>query len=916
MKLSFITNSVSGFILIISFIFTGTLLIFPSFCFGNPFMVDSEILYDETSNWQSNSKVAFDGTNFLVVWQDLRKDGYSHIRGCRVSQNGQILDEGGFTISLTDCNCRNPAVVFDGTNYFVVWYNYLRWSPRGIRATRVTPAGTVLDTTPINITNDNGIEQTGFSVSSSGNNILVVWSLFRETTNHSRGVYGTLLSPQGTILDSIIVQDAFHVPKFPDVSFDGNNYLLVWQDCWLINASPDTLKYWIKGVRISESGILIDTIPLNFVTYDSTSVYVYRINRELHPSIVYGQNNYFLTWNSVTIFDNPDQNIYGTRITPSGTVLDPNYIPISTAVGNQNKSSVAFDGSEFLVTWMDFRWSPGGNEPTIYFTEVDTSGNVITPTGSPVIMSTQQREPSVCYGNGEFLVSFRDRRGNPFMYAYDDDIFVARIDDAGNPLDPQGISTSYSTQDQRMPAVGFDGTHHLIVWEDQRNSDTDLYGALIDSTGNLVIPPGVFAISDETEDQLLPAVEFVDPYYLVGWVDLRYGILTPGYFGTRITKEGTVLEPNGIDFNVYSDYCSVLPHISISNDGTNFAIVCSKFTNSSLMQGIIFRMDTAGTILDTNGIEIDTCIYPQIAFDGTNWMIAYLSWDWSGSSGVSSIRMSTSGSLIPPSIQVSDTSFISWSEPLSISYNGLNYLVAWAEFYPGYYSDIDIYGSQVSPNGYDIDTVDILISSAPNDQYEPRIASRGGYYFITWTDTRNYPDTLTDYTKQIYGTYVSPSGNVVYPNGIPLTPLLSENKSPSVVKSAGNKYLLCYSGFTEFPYGSYRIHGQFIDDLVGVEEPGKGRMFVNRLEKNYPNPFSQSTIMRYHICKKCHVNLSVYNSAGRLVKTLIKEEKQPGAYYIRWDGTDDNRMEAANGIYFYTLKADDFTVTRKMILIR
>ena len=106
------------------------------------------------------------------------------------------------------------------------------------------------------------------------------------------------------------------------------------------------------------------------------------------------------------------------------------------------------------------------------------------------------------------------------MYAYDDDIFVARIDDGGNPLDPQGISTSLSTQDQRIPAVGFDGTNHLVVWEDQRNDDTDLYGALIDTNGNLITPPGIFVVSNELEDQLLPVVDFVEPYYLVGWVDL------------------------------------------------------------------------------------------------------------------------------------------------------------------------------------------------------------------------------------------------------------------------------------------------------------------------------------------------------------------------------------------------------------
>ncbi len=631
----------------------------------------------------------------------------------------------------------------------------------------------------------------------------------------------------------------------------------------------------------------------------------------MNPSLEFCSGIYLLTWNFKNINGDSTQDIFGIRIDPDCSVLDTNPLLISSANGNQNNSAISSDDSEFLVAWMDFRWNPDGNEPTVYFTKVDTSGNVLDPSGSPVVMSTQQRNPSVCYGDGEFLVSFRDRRGNPFMYAYDDDIFVARIDDAGNPLDPQGISTSLSTQDQRMPAVGFDGTNHLIVWEDQRNDDTDLYGAIIDSTGNFISPPGVFVVSEEVEDQLCPVVDFVDPYYLVAWIDFRDSDFEHGYYGTRITKDGVVLEPNGIDFNVYSDQ-SAIPHISISNDSTNFAIACARYYTWQVIQGIVFRMDTSGIILDSNVIEIDTCFYPEISFDGNNWMIAYLGW-----TGVKSIRMSTSGNLIPPSIQVSDSSFSSWHDPIAITYNGVNYLVTWAgPEMQDWQNKADIYGSRVSPNGYDIDTVDILISSAPNNQIEPKSACVGGYYFVSWIDSRNNSDTLSDYTKQIYGTYVSPTGMVIYPNGIPFTTPYSENKSPSVIQSIGNKYLLCYSGFTEFPYGSYRIYGDFIDAVISIDEQRKEKLYANKLYRNYPNPFTRTTEICYHIKHNGQVDLSVYNAAGRLVKRLVNDNKNPGVYRAQWDGKDSNGRFVSNGVYFYKLSAIKYTQTMKMVLVR
>ncbi|HAY22669.1 MAG TPA: hypothetical protein DCY27_10995 [Desulfobacterales bacterium] len=96
-----------------------------------------------------------------------------------------------------------------------------------------------------------------------------------------------------------------------------------------------------------------------------------------------------------------------------------------------------------------------------------------------------------------------------------------------------------------------------------------------------------------------------------------------------------------------------------------------------------------------------------------------------------------------------------------------------------------------------------------------------------------------------------------------------------------------------------------------------------RLFPNVPNPFSRITTIRYQLAKPGRVSLRVYDVAGRLVRTLIREDTNSGSYEtttgagsVTWDGRDNQGGRVAPGVYLYQFKAGGERMTGKMILLR
>ncbi len=91
---------------------------------------------------------------------------------------------------------------------------------------------------------------------------------------------------------------------------------------------------------------------------------------------------------------------------------------------------------------------------------------------------------------------------------------------------------------------------------------------------------------------------------------------------------------------------------------------------------------------------------------------------------------------------------------------------------------------------------------------------------------------------------------------------------------------------------------------------------ITELNGNYPNPFNPTTIINYSLAEEGNIELIVFNIKGQKVKTLINEIMTAGNHQIIWDGKDENSKAVSSGIYFYKMNTNNYTSTKKMILLK
>jgi hypothetical protein len=213
--------------------------------------------------------VAFDGTNsgYLVVWGKFVNGTQYEIYGARITSAGTALGE--FPIFTAPGEQIFPVLAFDGTNYLVVWRDTRSGSGPStdthLYGTRVTPAGNVLDPLGIAIATAPGIQEPG-GIAFDGTNYLVVWN-HTPTTGMSPPpdgkIFGRRITPNGDLLGGTASSDGIAISTGPfanhssAVAFGRSHYLVTWA----VSSFPNFPPAGIFAARVSKGGARIDGLP-------------------------------------------------------------------------------------------------------------------------------------------------------------------------------------------------------------------------------------------------------------------------------------------------------------------------------------------------------------------------------------------------------------------------------------------------------------------------------------------------------------------------------------------------------------------------------------------------------------------------------------------------------------------------------
>jgi hypothetical protein len=113
------------------------------------------------------------------------------------------------------------------------------------------------------------------------------------------------------------------------------------------------------------------------------------------------------------------------------------------------------------------------------------------------------------------------------------------------------------------------------------------------------------------------------------------------------------------------------------------------------------------------------------------------------------------------------------------------------------------------------------------------------------------------------------------------------------------------------------------DGLAGNGMMQLGNPDAFKLYQNYPNPFNSQTTIPYDVSEEASVEIHIYNTLGKLVRTLDEGDKSVGQHTVVWDATNDGGDKVSSGVYFYQIRTktnsfspENFNKTMKMLLVK
>ena len=352
-----------------------------------------------------------------------------------------------------------------------------------------------------NTLNDNSSPAVAASDESTGI-FLVVWTQKGTTTGFD--IYGARINTNGYNLDGIVnlpICTALNDQVFPSVSWNGETFLVVWQD------GRNGGRSDIYGARVTPQGIVLD--PDGFPIHIGTSLY-----NQVLPVVSFDGTNHLVVWEGQG--KKNIHNIYCTRVSPEGEVLDQQPIPLAPSAQDQTYPAVDFDGNNYLVVWSQkessSQWDVMGARVTPLGEVIDTEPVKIN--SSP---SGTSRKPVLSWNGESYLVVWvlSTKTGQWSLYGKRVGPDMEILDSTDVDIESDGTEKLYL-----YPAVFWDGSNYLLVWEEEDSGNSfSISGATVTTGGPSisVSSPVVISFAGLTANSSFPALATLGDTALVVW---------------------------------------------------------------------------------------------------------------------------------------------------------------------------------------------------------------------------------------------------------------------------------------------------------------------------------------------------------------------------------------------------------------
>jgi len=289
--------------------------------------------------------------------------------------------------------------------------------------------------------------------------------------------------------------------------------------------------------------------------------------------------------------------------------MDENDFLITTSSGIIQAPAIGNSGTNYLVTFTKPALS--GVRVTTTKTVLDNPPITIAPSTNSLI------ESSIASIGTNWMVVWNQSDVSDY------NVYANRVTSIGNVLDGAGFAVCTAAGWQTQPQIAANGTNYLVVWNDDRNSNYDIYGTRV-SPGGSVLDGSGFVVCNDASTQAYPAIASDGAEFFVAWSDSRGASGYDGTtYGTKVDATGRVRDTRGVSIDSAITPLAVRP--SLASGRRNTYLICfqagsdatARFLHMQRMEAI--SLSTSTFSIDIIGGAPGTHVLVESSSDLSNW---------------------------------------------------------------------------------------------------------------------------------------------------------------------------------------------------------------------------------------------------------------------------------------------------------